>query len=75
MEGSGVVREEVVRGVPGRRKNGSTGVQVGNMRNKSHEALDKCKVLTGYHFYSSIDLIFSLQGSPLMFILTCFVPT
>lgn len=39
---------------------GKMGAQewVGNMRNKSHEALDKCKVLTGYHFYSSIDLIF-----------------
>ena len=31
---------------------------VGNMGNKSHEALDKYKVLTGYHFDSSLDLIF-----------------
>lgn len=36
---------------------------VGNMGNKSHEALDKYKVLTGYHFDSSVDLIF-LSGIP-----------
>lgn len=37
---------------------------VGNMGNKSHEALDKYKVLTGYHF-DSCGSHFSLRDSPL----------